>query len=69
MSQNRISQLVTAAVNASGLQQPVTLSTGGNLTLVGNPGGPLVFARLGAYLLPGLGNGYPRGVTGVPPKP
>jgi len=41
-------------VNTTGLQEVINLNASGNLVAVGNPGGPVVFAGFGSYIVPGL---------------
>ena len=46
--------IVVAPTATSPLQEPINLSTGGNLAVVGNPGSPGVFALFGQVFVPGL---------------
>lgn len=63
MPQNPIPVLTVAPVDTSPLQEPINLQTGGNLVLVGAPGGPVVFARYGSVIIPGLSGSPLRGVA------
>lgn len=60
-------KIVAGVVNPSPLVQPVTLSTGGNLTVVGAPGGPVIFTGYGALVLSALGSNFGPVVAGRPP--
>ena len=57
--------VVTAeAVNGTGLQEQINLNAAGNLAVIGNPGGPIVFANFGSLIVPALSGGAPRSVVG-----
>jgi len=51
-------------VNPSGLQEQINLGANG-MVAVGNPGGPIVFANFGAFIVPALYGGTPRSVVGA----
>lgn len=51
-------------VNATALQQLITLQSPGTMISVGNPGGPVVFSTYGSPIIPVLAGGVPRSVVG-----
>lgn len=53
-------------LNATALQQPITLSADGRLIIVGNPGGPFVFIDHGNAILPMLAGFFPASVIQNP---
>jgi hypothetical protein len=64
MPQNNNPVLTVRPVNASGLQEPISLGTG-NLIGIGSPGGPVIFTNYGAMIVPALfGNSVPGSVVG-----
>ncbi len=63
MPQNPITTLVVAPTNPSLVQEQISLGASFNV-IVGNPGGPVVFANFGAMIVPVLSGGYPRNVAG-----
>lgn len=64
MSQTPITVQV---VNGSALQEQINLSTWGNLTTVGNPGGPVVFSAYGAPILTAISGAFPNTVVSANP--
>jgi hypothetical protein len=51
-------------VNPSGVQEQISLNATGSLAVIGNPGGPVVFAGYGSIIVPGLSGSFPRNVVG-----
>lgn len=55
MPQNVVPLAIPVApVNVTALQEAINLNAAGTLVAVGNPGGPVVFAAFGSYIVPGL---------------
>jgi hypothetical protein len=50
-------------VNPSGFQEQINLGAG-SVVAVGNPGGPVVFANFGQFIVPALCGSIPRSVVG-----
>lgn len=62
MPQGKIPNIVLAPVNKSAVQEQINLGAS-NLVIVGNPGGPVVFANYGAMIIPALSGGVPRSIV------
>ena len=64
MPQNLVPLATVAVVNTAGLQEQINLSAAGSLAVVGNPGGPVIFANYGSTIVPALSGGIPRSIVG-----
>lgn len=64
MPQNTVAVTTVSPVNVTGLQEQINLGAAGNMVCVGSPGGPVVFATLGAMIVPALFGGAPRSIVG-----
>lgn len=57
------SPIALAPTKSSPLQEPISLQATGNYITIGAPGGPVVFADPGRYIVPGLAGSIPRNIT------
>ena len=63
MPQIPIPVATVLAVNSSALQEQVSLQAGGGYVLAGAPGGPVVFASFGSYIISSLAGSALRTVA------
>ncbi len=52
--------------NASPLQEQINLQSAGNYVTVGAPGGPVIFATFGRYIITALANSPARTIAKPP---